>query len=268
MLIDPFTVIAQVVNFLVLVWLLKRFLYKPILHAIEEREQRVAAQLEEAATKKAEAQKEREDFQHKNDLLDQQRAALLSKAAEEANSERQRLLEEARKEADALRSKRQEALRNEQRNLSREIIRRTQHEVFAIARKVLADLAATSLEERMADVFVRRLRELNGEEKDRLTPAPNATPHPAIVCSTFDLSPTQRAAIESAVKDSLAPATQVQFEITPELVSGIELTTNGHKVAWSIADYLTTLERNVGKTWEEKPQPTPVPKQGGTEHVA
>ena len=171
MLIDWFTVVAQAINFLILVWLLKRFLYKPILHAIDEREKGIAAQLAEAEAKKAEAQKERDDFQHKNEAFDQERAALLKKATDEANAERQRLLDEARKDADALRAKRQEALRTEQRNLSQEIIRWTQKEVFAIARKTLADLAATSLEERMGEVFVGRLRALTGAAKEQLAAA-------------------------------------------------------------------------------------------------
>ena len=42
MLIDWFTVGAQALNFLILVWLMKRFLYKPILHAIDAREKRIA----------------------------------------------------------------------------------------------------------------------------------------------------------------------------------------------------------------------------------
>ena len=171
MLINWFTVVAQAINFLILVWLLKRFLYKPILHAIDEREKGIAAQLAEAEAKKAEAQKERDDFQHKNEAFDQERAALLKKATDEAKAERQRLLDEARKDADALRAKRQEALRNEQRNLSQEIIRWTQKEVFAITRKTLADLAATSLEERMGDVFVQRLRALTGAAKEQLAAA-------------------------------------------------------------------------------------------------
>ena len=82
--IDWFTVVAQAINFLILVWLLKRFLYKPILHAIDEREKGIAAQLAEAEAKKAEAQKERDDFQHKNEAFDQERAALLKKATDEA----------------------------------------------------------------------------------------------------------------------------------------------------------------------------------------
>ena len=55
MLIDWFTVGAQALNFLILVWLMKRFLYKPILHAIDEREKRVATELANADKKKAEA---------------------------------------------------------------------------------------------------------------------------------------------------------------------------------------------------------------------
>ena len=101
--INWFTIIAQAINFLILVWLLKRFLYKPILHAIDEREKGIATQLAEAKAKQAEAQKERDDFQHKNADFDQERAALLKKATSEAGGERQRLLDEARKDAESLR---------------------------------------------------------------------------------------------------------------------------------------------------------------------
>jgi len=245
--IDWFTVIAQAINFLILVWLLQRFLYKPILHAIDEREKGIATQFAEAKAKKAEAQKERDDFQHKNEAFDQERAALLKKATDEAKAERQRLLDAARKDAESLRAKRQDALRNEQRNLSQEIIRRTQKEVFAITRRTLADLATTSLDERMCEVFVHRLRGLTGAAKERLAAALKTSNHPARVRSAFDLRPAQRSVIESAVKETFAAETQVQFETAPELISGIELSANGQKVAWSIADYLATLEKSAGE---------------------
>ena len=69
MLIDWFTVIAQVVNFLILVWLLKRFLYRPILNAIDAREKRIAAKIADADAKEAEAQKQREEYQQKNEAI-------------------------------------------------------------------------------------------------------------------------------------------------------------------------------------------------------
>ena len=80
MLIDWFTVSAQVVNFLILVWLMKRFLYKPILHAIDAREQRIATELADADAKRAEAEKEREKFQKNNEEFNRQRNDLLGKA--------------------------------------------------------------------------------------------------------------------------------------------------------------------------------------------
>jgi len=252
MLIDWFTIGAQALNFLILVWLLKRFLYKPILRAIDEREKRIAAELANADKKKAEAQKEHDEFQHKNEEFDQQRAVLLSKATDEAQAERQRLLDEARTAAAALSSKLQETSRNEEHHLHQAIRRRTQQEVFAIARKTLTDLATTSLEERLGEVFTRRLRELGGKAKAGLAEALKTASAPAIVRSAFDLPPEQRAAIQNALNEAFSAEIHIRFETAPDLVSGIELTANGHKVAWSIADYLASMEKGVDELLKEK----------------
>ncbi len=96
MLINWFTVTAQAVNFLILVWLLKRFLYRPVLAAIGEREKLIAAQINEAEKKKAEALKEQADFLHKNEEFDRQRATLLIEATDTAKKERERLMDAAR----------------------------------------------------------------------------------------------------------------------------------------------------------------------------
>jgi F-type H+-transporting ATPase subunit b len=262
MLIDWFTVAAQALNFLILVWLMKHFLYKPILNAIDAREKLIATELADAAAKKAEAQKEHEEFQHKNEEFDQQRAGLLSKATDEAKAECQRLLDEARKAADALSAKRQETLRNDAHNLSQAISHRTQQEVFAITRKALTDLATTSLEERVGEVFTRRLREMDGKAKETLGAALKTAPEPAVVRSAFDLPKDQRAAIQNAVNETFSADIHLRFETEPDLVSGIELTANGQKVAWSIADYLASLEKGVGELLKEqnKPEPKAAPK--------
>ena len=265
MLIDWFTVGAQALNFLVLVWLLKRFLYKPILHAIDAREERIAAELADAAAQKADAQKERNEFQRKNEEFDQQRGDLLSKAQDEVTTERSRLLDEARQAADALRAKRQDALQREQQSLNDEITRRTREEVFAIARETLTDLAGTSLEERMSDVFVRRLRELDGDAKESLAQALKTSADPALVRSAFALSDEQRAAIQQALNETFSADIHVRFETAPNVISGIELTVNGRKVAWSIADHLASLGKSVDGLLKEqsKPQGKPEAKAEG-----
>jgi F-type H+-transporting ATPase subunit b len=247
MLIDWFTVGAQALNFLILAWLMKRFLYKPVLDAVAAREKLIATELADAAAKKAEAQKDRDEFQHKNEEFDQQRGALLTKATDEAKAQGAHMLDEAGKAADALSAKRRETLKSEAHNLDQAIARRTSQEVFAISRKALADLATTTLEERMGEVFTRRLRELNGSRKTCIAEALHTSADPAVVRSTFEVPAEQRAAIRNSLNETFSAEVRVRFETAPDLVSGIELSANGEKVAWSIANYLTSMEKGVAE---------------------
>jgi F-type H+-transporting ATPase subunit b len=259
MLIDWFTVGAQALNFLILVWLLKRFLYQPILHAVDQREKRVAAELANADAKQAEAQKERDEFQHKNEEFDQQRVALLKNARDEAEVERQRLLDAARKAADLASMKREETLRNDVANFNGAISRRAQQEVFAITRKTLGDLADKGLEEQMVEVFARRLRDMSSDAKEAFSARIKTAAEPALVRSTFDLAAEPRAAIQKAINATFSADVLLRYETAPELISGIEFSANGQKIAWSIADYLASLEKGVGEL---------LPSQNGTDPVA
>lgn len=249
MLIDWFTVIAQVVNFLILVWLLKRFLYGPILKAIERREKKIKTQIEDADQKMAEAEEAKEEFHLKNKEFESQREKLLEEAAEEAATVRRQLLENAREEADALRDRLEQSIRQEQQNLSREIIARTQKEIFAIARRTLADLASVSLEEHMVRVFLSHL----DKQKEDLAEALNPPTGEVLVRSAFELPQPLRVEVESAVSEIAAGTIHCRFEKAPEQISGIELTAAGYKVAWSIEDYLRALEKRLDELLDEKP---------------
>jgi len=261
MLIDWFTVGAQALNFIILVFLMKRFLYKPILSAIDAREKRVAAELADADKKKADARKEGEELKRKNTEFDEQRAALLAKATDEAGTERQRLLAQARQAADAFSVKRQETLKNDAHALNQSIRHRAQQEVFDIARKVLTDLASTSLESRMVEMFSHRLRELDGAAKEGLAKALKSSSEPARVRTAFDLPEDERAALKNAVNETFSVDIHLRFETTPDQISGIELTANGEKTAWSIAEYLASLGKGVDELLKEseiaetKPEP-------------
>lgn len=245
MLIDWFTVGAQLLNFLILVWLLKRFLYRPILDAIDAREKRIADELADADAKRADAKQERDEFQHKNEEFEQLRAALMSQATDAAKAERQKLLDEARQAADALSAKRQETWRNEAQSLKQALGQRTRQEVFAIARKALADLASASLEERMTEAFIRHLRELDEPARNTLGESLKTATEPALLRSAFELSTEQRAAIQDALNRAFSADLSLRFETAPEPIGGIELTTNGQKLAWSIDAYLASLEDGV-----------------------
>lgn len=245
MLIDWFTIVAQALNFLILVWLLKRFLYKPILHAIDEREQRIATELANAKAQKADAQKEHDEFKHKNEEFDRQRAALLTQAMDEVESERQRLLAMTRKESEDLRTMLKETIDNERDSLNRNIMTRVRQEVFAIAKKTLADLAGVSLEKRITEVFIRRLHEMSEEEREKLTIVLRRSPNPILIRSAFDVPLPQQEAIHRVIHEIREAETNLQFETRNNLLSGIELVADGQKVAWNIMEYIESMEKSI-----------------------
>ncbi|HVW68456.1 MAG TPA: hypothetical protein VHB68_05740 [Steroidobacteraceae bacterium] len=247
MLIDWFTVAAQIVNFLLLVWLLQRFLYKPVLAAIDAREKRIAEQLTRATERETQAQQERDRYHGRNEEIESQKEGLLRAAAEAATAERQRLLEAAHHDADALRTRLTHAVAEEQDELSRRLREQAQEEVLAIARKTLHDLAGVELEERIIEAFIDRLRRLQPHAAD--TPgSPASGAVEALVRSGFELSTAQQAALQAAVRAHFGAATAVRFERATAVLCGIELTADGVKLAWSIADYLDSLARLTAAT--------------------
>lgn len=220
MLIDWFTVIAQVINFLILVWLLQRFLYKPIVSAMRTREERIASQLRDAEKQKTEAEAESAKFRIAHDQLEQRKQELLREAEGEAETLKRQLKDEARHEIETVREKWQQALRDEQGAFRAELANALSQEVFSIARTVLADLAGVDVQGRIATMFIRRLEKLNDKERSKLGSILSGARQPAVIRSAFELSPAVCEAIEKAVGD-LSPIHSnagMQYEVTPDLV--------------------------------------------------
>jgi F-type H+-transporting ATPase subunit b len=245
MLIDWFTVGAQAVNFIILVWLLKRFLYKPILNAIDSREKRIATELAAAGAREALARKSHDEFDEKNKQFDQDRDALMAKATLEIKAEHERLLDEARKAANVLLSEQRAAARNDATALMDQMMRLAAGEVFDVARRALGDLASMTLEERLGEIFTRRLREMRPDAKQLLGIALRAPHTAAVVRSRFSLAEQEKASIQNALNETFASDIRLIFETAPDGICGIELTVGGQKLSWSIAGYLAALEEKA-----------------------
>lgn len=257
MKIDWFTVIAQAINFLILVWLLKRFLYKPILKAIDEREKKIAAQIKDADDKKAGAVKEQADFKKRNDDFDAQKKALMDKAVADSNAQRDKLLEDAKNQANTLRSNLEKAIKEKQESDALASAAKTQEQVFTITKKALKEMASSSLEEQSVNTFIKRLHELNDDEKQKFITAFKSNTNTILVRSAFDLPAPQQSAMTDAVNETLGTKTTLQFTTTPDLISGIELTTNGYKLAWSFTEFLQSLQNNMAAATKEKQNAKP-----------
>jgi F-type H+-transporting ATPase subunit b len=244
-LIDWFTVCAQAINFLVLVWLLQRYLYKPVLAAIDAREQKIATTIKDADTQEAKAKAAGEELRKRNEAFDQERNGLMHNATQAGATERERLFESARQDSQLLRVKLAQALDSERAELGRQLSVRTRAEVFALSRKALYELAGVGLEDRMVELLIERLRTLPEPQRLALAGAPAAEARVALVRSAEDTSVPGRTKLEVAIRERLGASVVVRFETAPELIGGLEISVAGQKLAWSVADYLSTLAGDV-----------------------
>jgi F-type H+-transporting ATPase subunit b len=130
------------------------------------------------------------------------------------------------------------------------IKRMAQDQVFAIARKTLNDLATVSLEERVGEVFTRRLRQMDAKGKEELGAALKASPEASLVRSAFELPADQKDAIQNALNETFSSVIRVRYETDANAISGIEITANGQKLAWSISSYLDAFGQSLEKMLE------------------
>lgn len=250
MLIDWFTVAAQIVNFLILVALLRYFLYGRIKRAMHERQQRIAARLEEAEHRRQEADEQAASYGQKQQELEAQRAELMAQARAEADARRQELLEQARADLDRTRDRWQEALRREQAAFLRDLRQRTTQQVYATARRALTDLAGDELEHRILTVFLERLQTLDAPAWEALIAAPQDPEPSLLIRSAFDLPHEARQRLLALLREHLGEAVEVHFETSPDLLCGIEMQSNGQKIAWSLEHYLEGLEEHLSAALE------------------
>lgn len=251
MQVDWFTVGAQIVNFLVLVYLLKRFLYAPIVNAMDRREKRVTDRLREAQERQEAAEERESEFQRKEDELEEQRQELLAEAREEAEHRRKELLDEVRGEIEEVRRRWRKEIDREKESFVRELRGQAASWITVASRRAFRELVDVDLEERVVVAFQERLRKLPSEERERLAEAIRSAEEPVRVVTTFELSETQRESLRETLKEETGEEVDLRFAESADLVCGIELRTPGTALAWSLDAFAGELEESLQETLEQ-----------------
>jgi F-type H+-transporting ATPase subunit b len=241
MLIDWFTVCAQIVNFLVLVWLLKRFLFGRIVRAIETRESTIASRLAEAAEKERQAAERLALYQAKLEEFEQQRESLLAAARTAAEAERDRMLQKTREELRAMEAKWREEMERGRLDFLAGLRRRAGAEILAVTRRTVAGLACQDVQECVVSAFLEKIRRLDEEAWKGFSGGELA------VRTAADLPPELQAEIRRTLEERAAAPVRVRFETSAEIGLGLELRGNGYRVGWNSESYLRALEEDVEK---------------------
>lgn len=247
MLIDWFTVVAQIVNFLVLVALLKRFLYGPLVAAIDAREKRIADRVAEAARSEQEAAARVEKVSREAAEMEREKAGILAAAHEEADRKRGEILNEARANVKGLEAKWRDELEREKAVFLEEVRRRAAEEILSATRGALHDLASADVESCAISAFAEKLRTLDPAVLRKFASE-------GMTVVTHDELPAEsRERICRAVAERLGAPATIEFERAPAMSWGLELRCNGHRIGWTPDTWLDSVEEKLRASLEAHP---------------
>ena len=243
MSIDWMTVIAQICNFLILIWLLKRFLYGPILRAMDKRQQHLAELQEAAHRKSAEAEETVETYTALIADLENEKHRVLSDARVAAERERQTYLEHARMEVERIKNDWVRSMQREQKAFLQQGRILIGQGACQLARTVLQDLAGADLERTIVAVFMEKLRALSPEQQLQLRTAAEFYGAPIRVRSSFLFDAEQQEQLGAILLSMVKATGPIDFVVSDHLVAGIELEIGDQHFGWSIEEYMHELEQ-------------------------
>ncbi|MFO7320258.1 MAG: F0F1 ATP synthase subunit delta [Chloroflexota bacterium] len=249
MQIDWFTFVVQIINFIILLVLLRLFLYKPVIRVMDERERLISQRLHAAEEARQTAENEANAVREEKQRLQREREALQAQARQEVEKERKAALERVRREAEEMRLRWQRTVAQEKENFLRDLRRRTSALVFTVVRQTLAEMADAELEDRMVRRFIEHLRQLDDDERHAMI-AELQRAHNAVVTSAFPLPDDAQQRLNQTIAETLLPEVNVTFMTDPELVAGIELRAHGRVLQWSLGSYLAEVEQTVAEMLE------------------
>jgi F-type H+-transporting ATPase subunit b len=253
-LIDPFTLGAQIVNFLILVWLLRRLLYGPITRAMAAREARIREELDDAARLRAEAEAEGTRYRELVAAFEANQTTRLAEARADLERWRKEHTQAVRAEVEAVRDRWQQALQQEKDAFLLELRRRAGDQILDVARRALSDLGDADLESHVTARFLTEIRSLTSDARAQLMTAAETVGHRIQVRTASRLDAAARQRLQDELANVLGRDLAVEFDTSPALVAGVELRAGGYKVAWSVHDYLQSLEDAVAETFGAGPE--------------
>jgi F-type H+-transporting ATPase subunit b len=237
MSIDWITVLAQLANFLLLIWLLRRFLYRPILDGIDRREAEITRRMAEAEEVREQARSAEARYmeQYENCLAEQDSMVLRALAATEGA--RDQLMDEAHDRLEQERREWHRHLERERREFMAQLQQAGTLVLSELVRRALHDLADESLEAGIVRHIGRRLAPM----ADELAAAVGAT-RQASVTSREPLAEPLQARLQADLA-ALLPGIRLQFSHDAGQSPGIVLQLGGARVEWTIDSYMDEFER-------------------------
>lgn len=233
---DATTFALEIINFLVLVWLLHHFLYKPVTAVIAQRQSGIEKTLAEAQTTRNEADALKRQYDARTTAWEQEKAKARAQLQQEIEEERTRLMSNLQSSLEEERNKLRaiEQRRNLEQRHRVEEEARTEGARFAAS--LLSRLASLDLEERIRRLMLEDLPLLSDQQLQALRAVDQTVG--VEVTSAYPLEASQRTGLNEALDHLAGKSVICTFKQDPELMAGLRLSIGPWMLRASLRDEL------------------------------
>lgn len=233
--LDWTTFALEILNFLILVWILQRFLYRPVLTVIQRRRAAIADTLARAREERAAAERLQADYQQREATWRDEREQARERLAAELAAERSRRLEQLDAELASERHKAEAVAERARAQTEQRLAGEARELATAFAARLLQGLAGPELTARLARLAAAQFAELPESRLAELRQAGG----PALVISAHPLAEAEREQLRRAVEAALGTRLDWQWREDAELIAGLRLELGSWRAAASLRDELS-----------------------------
>ncbi len=247
--INWFEIIVQIINFFILLFILQKLFYKPVIKAMEERQQGIRDIRDEADRKKKEADELIQEYRSNLKTLEENKAEEMSKAIREADDKKEKIIDSYMKEANAKRESYMNEVQEEKEFFLHDLRSTLGKSSVIIASKILKTIADEDLIEKIFEVFIQKIESL---EKEKLEDEIKLDGDKITLISSVALSEEQKNRFNNAILGKLDYSIEMEYEVDEHLIMGFELNLESLTVHTNIDNYLREAEDNIKKILDKK----------------
>lgn len=223
MTFDWSTFLLEIVNFLILVWVLKRFLYKPVLNAIARRQADIEKKMAEAQATHAESQMLRQKYEGRLEEWGQERKQAHAALREELKAERDRLMASLQSDLAQERSKAQILEKRRLDELARQCEKTAVQQADLFISRVFTQLAGPEVEAKLVELCLDHLSRLSEAERRALQSAWEGMQEPIQILSAYPLAPQQKERLLKILQDLLGKGPAPAFAQEKSVIAGLRI---------------------------------------------
>jgi len=253
MQIDWITFVAEIINLLVLVWLLKRFLYAPINNIIQQRQAEINEKIEAADNLHCQAESEFQTLQMEKNAFEKSLQTRQNDLTKELSVERKETLNKIKLQASQLKHQLQSEIKLQNENLKSELEQFISRDFLRISGKIITDLTGATPMERVLNLFYEKLVNL---KKSDINDINKIIKNQKVITiySSDTLSEKHQHDMTRFLRSyfEISPKTKIQYQVSANLILGIEIRIQDIGIDWTIKNYLDEMEQGLDNLLNHK----------------